>query len=165
MRRSTTATAIVGLISTATLALGAFAAPAGAASVPGSSIPTGPSYPRPCLPATCPRTTSIQVTHPKNNELILYSTWNNAGTKPASVTYALSCNDGFTLNKTVSTGGSDQGQVVIPRVVGDPGVEICTASQTIPAGWTTTASTYVYALPGPPVPPYDYAYDFVRFAS
>ena len=133
--------------------------------VPGSSIPTTPYWPRPCLPATCPRTTSIQVTHPRNNELVLYSTWNNAGTQPVSETYAVSCNDGFTLTKTVTTAGADHGQVVIPRVVGDPGVEICTVSQTIPAGWTTTASTYVYALPGPPVPPNDYAYDFVWFAS
>jgi hypothetical protein len=55
--------------------------------------------------------------------------------------------------------------VDIPRVIGDPGIESCTASQTIPAGWSTTASFFWYALPGPPTPPNDYAYDFVRFAS
>jgi len=117
----------------------------------------------PCwLPYSC-QTTSIQFTHPKNDVLVLYSTWWKAANKPAPwATYTVSCSDGSTLSQTVNP--SPQGPYVsIDRDPGNPANVTCTASVTLPAGYPTTASYSIFN-PGYP-PPYNYGYDDVEFDS
>jgi hypothetical protein len=138
-------------------ALALASSPAEAAAV---VSPPVASHPIPCT-VFCPRTTQIQIAHPKNNYLIVYSTWTKAGTNvPASETFSVSCDDGFGLTKTVSTTGPDQGMVEIDRTPGDPGIEHCTVSQTMAPGWSTTASFSWLQYQGAA-----YGYDFVEFDS
>jgi len=117
----------------------------------------------PCAFLFSCQTTAIQVMHPKNDVLVLYSTWSKAANKPAPwAAYTVSCSDGTMLSRTVSP--SLQGSYfTIDRDPGNLASVTCTASVTLPAGYPTTASFHVYN-PGYP-PPYDYGYDSVEFDS